>query len=252
MDKFTIDKEYKLKRNLTTGLWDTFQFEKLLLKSTDKLFKFYSLNLNNIDSLFRNYFYLSNPGDFNDPFDCNVNLFEDADELNKIQSVTRNNYKDIGICAFSETINNHLLWAHYTKNYNGFVLEFRGDKIDITYDRKQIKRYTLTRVIYPEKPVKIKKSYPFALHYLLTTKFKHWEYEKEWRIITEIIGNERIMNYKTESVKGMYIGHKIPDNNKNIYKLLLEIQEMRFPKIPVYVVYPHPTELELNFEKVWN
>lgn len=251
MDEFTIDKEYRIKLNPVTKLWDTYQFGALLTKTTDKLFKYYSLNLYSIDGLFRNYFHLANPGDFNDPFDCNVNLTEDLiDDLGKMKTVKRNSYKNIGVCSFSETIDNHLMWAHYTNNYNGFVLEFEGENIDINLRRENIKRHTLTRVIYPEHPIKIKKDYPFALHYVLTTKFKHWQYEKEWRIVTELNSDERILDYYPESVKGIYIGHKIPDDNKNIYHLLLEIQKIRFPNIPIYIVYPHSTDLKLKFEKV--
>ena len=59
------------------------------------------------------------------------------------------------------------------------------------------------------------------------------------------------MEYFSESLKGLYIGHKIPDENISAYKLLLEIQEIRFPRTPIYIVYPHPTDLKLKFEKVW-
>ena len=144
------------------------------------------------------------------------------------------------------------MWAHYTNNYNGFALEFRGDKINVKLNDDVIKRHTLTRVIYPKAPVRIKQNYPFALHYLLTTKFKHWSYEKEWRILTELKKENRELEYNPDSVKGIYIGHKIPDENRSLYTLLLEILELKFPTVPVYVVYPHPTDLRLKFEKVWN
>ena len=251
MNEFSIDKEYQLKLNPETKHWDTYQFGKLLPKTTDKLYKYYPLNLNSIDCILRTYFHLANPGDFNDPFDCNVNLAEDIGELDKMETVKRNKYKNIGVCSFSETIDSHLMWAHYTNNYNGFALEFIGNKIDVKLRRESINRNSLTRVIYPENPVKISKDYPFAYHYLLTTKFKHWSYEKEWRIIAELNSQDREMEYFSESVKGLYIGHKIPDENISAYKLLLEIQEIRFPRTPIYIVYPHPTDLKLKFEKVW-
>ena len=85
----------------------------------------------------------------------------------------------------------------------------------------------------------------------MTTKFKHWQYEKEWRIICDLKDKHRELEYVPELVKGLYIGHNIPHENPTAFSLLLEIHELRFPKIPIYVVYPHPTELKLNFEKVW-
>ena len=130
MKEFKIDKEYKLVWNPKTELWDIYRFDKGLPKSTEKLYKFYALNLNNIDALYRNYFYLSNPGNFNDPFDCNLNLIDDIGSLDELETVSRNSYTNVGICAFSETIDNHLMWAHYTNNYNGFALEFKGNSIE--------------------------------------------------------------------------------------------------------------------------
>ncbi|WP_347065411.1 DUF2971 domain-containing protein [Flavobacterium sp. WV_118_3] len=253
MDEFIIDEEYVLKRNtINSELWDTYRHGKLLSKSAEKLYRFYPLNLYSIDGLFRSYFHLSNPGDFNDPFDCNVNLIEDVDDLSHMKTVKRNNFGNLGICSFSETIDNHLMWAHYTNNYYGFALEFDGDKIDMKQREGHLLRHTLTRVIYPKEPIKIKKDYPFASHYVLTTKFKHWEYEKEWRIITELGNDERCLEYFPKCVKAIYIGHKIVDNDINLYKLLLELHEMKFPDIPISVVYPHPTDLKLEFEKVLN
>lgn len=252
MNSFKIDEKHEIKLNNETGLWDTYVFGKLLPRNAEKLFKYYCLNLYNIEAFLNHYFYLSNPSNFNDPFDCNINLIEDVEGLEKLETVKRNNIRNIGIASFSETIDNHLMWAHYTNNYNGFALEFKGDQIDVKMNRDDIKRHSLTRVIYPENPPKIVKNYPFAQHYILTTKFKHWEYEKEWRIIAELQSEDRNLIYFAESVKGIYIGHNIPDNNKSAYRLLLEIQEIKFPEVPVYVVYPHPTDLKLMFERVWN
>lgn len=250
MKQFQIDEEYRLALN-NRGKWDTFQNEKKLSNKHPNLYKFYSLNIFNIDSLLRNYFYLSNPSDFNDPFDCNLNLVKTNEKLEKLKTVKRNVIYNIGITSLSEEIENPLMWAHYTNNYSGFALSF-GDRIDIQERKEFFGRHTITRVIYPKAPVIIKAEYPFAEHYLLTTKFKHWQYEKEWRIICDLKQKHRELEYDPNFVKALYIGHNIPDKNPTAYNLLLEIQELRFPKIPVFVVYPHPTELKLKFEKVWN
>jgi len=252
MDKFKIDNEYELKFNDQTGHWDTYHNDLLLGKSAKKLYKYYPLNINNIDALLNHYFYLSNPKDFNDPFDCNINLVENVDDLDKLQVVSRNTYKNIGICSFSETLDSHLMWAHYTNNYNGFVLGFDGENIEIKSKKEQVSRLTLTRVIYPLEPKTIKKEFPFAEHYIFTTKLKHWHYEKEWRLIVQLKNDDRTIEYFKRSVKQIYVGHKLIDRSKSAYRLLLQIFEINFPDTPVYVVYPHPKELKLTFEKVLN
>lgn len=252
MNKFQIDSEYELKFNEKTKHWDTFQNDVLLSKSAKQLYKYYSLNINNLDALLNHYFYLSNPGDFNDPFDCNLNLVENIDDIDNLKIVSRNTYKNIGICSFSETLDNHLMWAHYTNNYNGFVLGFDGENIQTYRNEEQITRCTLTRVIYPEKLKTIRKEYKFAQHYVFTTKLKHWAYEKEWRFIAKLGKDDRIITYFKESVKHIYVGHKLIDSNLPAYRLLLSIFQINFPEIPIYVVYPHPKELKLVFEKVKN
>lgn len=254
MKEFKIDSEYKIKYNNSTGLWDYYKNDNVLSKEANKLFKFYSLNINNIDALLNNYFHLSNPESFNDPFDCNINIATNHDiEVENLTSVKRNNIENIGVVSFSEVIDNHLMWAHYTNNYNGFAIEFKGTEVTVNLTKNRFEKFTLTRVIYPEKIKKIKKEFPFAMHYVLTNKMKHWEYEKEWRFICQLKNDDdRILNYYPEKVKAIYIGHRLIDNDKSAYRLLLEICSIRFPNIPVFVVYPHPKELKLMFERVLN
>ncbi|WP_157760582.1 DUF2971 domain-containing protein [Chitinophaga caeni] len=252
MNEYIIDEEYVYRLNdEKNNIWDIYKNGNKNPKSCKQLYKYYSLNLYSIDALLRNYFYLANPSSFNDPFDCNINLIKDVQNISKYTSVKRNNVRNIGICCLSETLDNHLMWAHYTNNYNGFCLGFRGDNIDANANREIFPRHSFTKVIYPASPVSIEQQLPFAQNYLFTTKFKHWEYEQEWRLIAEIT-NEREMIFYPESVEAIYIGHSIVDTNPSAYKLLLEIQEIKFPQIPVYVVYPAPFELKLKFEKVWN
>ena len=255
MKEFELDDELKMIFNDSTGLYDYYKNGKLLSKKADKLFKYYSLNINNISALLNNYFHLSNPGTFNDPFDCNVNLASNINEIDlaKMETVKRNNINNIGVVSFSETIDNHLMWAHYTNNYNGFAIEFKGTEVTVDLVKDRFEKHTLTKVFYPKKIKRIEKEYPFAMHYVLSTKMKHWEYEKEWRIICQLKkDDDRVLNYYPEKVKGIYVGHKLIDDSDSAYRLLLEICEIRFPKTPIFVVYPHPTELKLIFERVLN
>lgn len=255
MKEFDLDDEFKIIFNDSTGLYDYYKNGELLSKSAERLFKYYNLNINNIDALLNNYFHLSNPETFNDPFDCNVNLASDIsdDKLANLKTVKRNNIENIGVVSFSETIDNHLMWAHYTNNYNGFAIEFKGTEVTINLVKDRFEKFTLTKVFYPKEIKRIKSDYPFAMHYIMTTKMKHWEYEREWRIICQLKKNDdRILYYYPEKVKAIYVGHQLIDKSKSAYRLLLEICEIRFPKTPIFVVYPHPTDLKLFFERVKN
>jgi hypothetical protein len=256
MREFQIDSEYKIVFNNDTKHWDYYKNGIPVSKVAPNIYKYYSLNVDNIDSLFNSYFYLANPSSFNDPFDCNINIVEDLDEIIKREynaQIKRNNLKNIGIVSFSEEIDSHLMWAHYTNNYNGFALFFEGDNIQTFPKDNQILKGTFTKVIYQEKIKKIKNELDFSLHYLLTNKLKHWEYEKEWRFICElgyVNPLDRVLYYNHEKIKGIYVGYRLVEENPSAYRLILGIHELKFPEIPIYVVYPHSTELKLEFEKV--
>ena len=250
MKEFVIDKIYKLvRKSPERNAWDVYKNENLIT-FPKKLYKFYPLNHFSLDTLFRRYFYLAKPGTFNDPFDCNINLLKNIKGSEIMQTVQRNNIKNVGICCLSETLDNHLMWAHYTNNYEGFAIEFNDIKVDI--NKSDFKQFAIAPVIYPSKPPRVESNMPYSLQYFLTTKLRHWEYEKEWRIIADLNADNREMKIVHETVTGIYIGHKIPDDNPGLYKMILEIQESKYPKASIYVVYPHNNNLKLEFEKVWN
>lgn len=253
MEEFVIDDEYKIVKEKETGFWNYSQNGELMPKRMDKVFKFYSLTINNIGALLNSYFYLSNPISFNDPFDCNFNLIDDPkiyDAISNMKSVKRNDYKNIGVVSMTEVVDNPIMWAHYTNNYRGFAIEFKGTEVTII-PHDDTPKGTFVKVIYPKELKKVPVNHPFAMQYMLTTKLKNWEYEKEWRYITQLGSKlNRILHYDPKKLKGLYIGHQLVDEDPSGYQLILKIRELVFPNTPVYVVYPHSNELRLHFEKV--
>ncbi|MGJ8739231.1 DUF2971 domain-containing protein [Zobellia laminariae] len=254
MTEFQIDDEYKIFQEKETGIWHYKKNGVILPKKVEKAFKFYSPSSYNIDSLQNSYFHLSNPSSFNDPFDCNFNLIESSEDLKKINEMTtvkRNNTSNLGVVSMTEVIDNHLMWAHYTNNYCGFVLEFNGKEISVIPNEDQTIGGTFIKVIYLKKLIKVKKEYPFAIQHMLRTKLKHWEYEQEWRFIT-FLGpkRDRILRYDPGKVKGLYIGYQMKDCEPSAYETVLKIHSLLYPRIPIYIVKPHPTKLELYFESL--
>lgn len=248
LKEYIIDEEFKLKYNEIEDEWDYFQNNILVPKKSGKLFKYYSANMNNIDSLLNQYFYLTNPTHFNDPFDCNINLVPGIDEgIERIEGFKKNNFSNVGVTCFSEVIDNPLMWAHYTNNYRGFALEFKDNQIAAEPKKDQILRSSLTKVTYLKKLVRISPKLPFALHYMFSTKHKHWSYEQEWRIVSEIGKKpvDRFLRFKNEMVKAIYIGHTLLDENSSELRLILNAHQFVYPKVPLYVVYPNFNEFTI-------
>ncbi|MDO4332786.1 MAG: DUF2971 domain-containing protein [Eubacteriales bacterium] len=91
----------------------------------------------------------------------------------KQNAASRNLQRTVFIACFSERPDSLLMWGHYANNHRG---------ICVGYDlKKLIENYDCLPVIYEEElPQNINNA-----HILkdTLTKYRDWEYEKEWRII---------------------------------------------------------------------
>jgi hypothetical protein len=119
-----------------------------------------------------------------------------------------------GICCLTESGNNLLMWAHYTRGHNGYVLKFNSP------NWMAANKLISYRVEYEEKypTVDIWKPYfenlkPAAernpeIYYEFTqisalTKSSHWAYEKEWRLIRPEPG---YVNFDPENLTQIIFG----------------------------------------------
>jgi hypothetical protein len=215
-----------------------------------QIFKYYSNTIENIAALHDGYFWLANPKSFNDPFDCNMNLIHDARTKKLPFEVLRNDWKNIGICSFSEVKGDLLMWAHYTNNYNGFVVKFKKITIKMYEDSEDDGE--LCPVIYTKKFKILDNSSPIGLGYVLTVKDNRWAYEKEWRILKHIREeNDRKLFFESFIVEEVYIGHKLPDEHDSAYWLIANIIEEKYPNAKMYVVYPSRQELKLDYDQIY-
>ena len=160
------------------------------------------------------------PSALNDPFEYSVmRLFGDQDEgkaserlaqvLTSINPTTpvsfekvakaRNRYgslyvrellamqlsKRFGIVSFATNPRHPLLWSHYTDDGSGFVIGYDAELLSGLIR----KGATLRKVVYADQPPPIL-DYPVLneenIPKLLSCKSRHWEYEREWRLIVEL------------------------------------------------------------------
>lgn len=215
----------------------------------DSLYKYYSLNANNIDALENNYFYLSNPKTFNDPFDCNRNLvIEQQKELNDWDYVeTLNDSSNIGITSFSENGMEPLLWSHYTDSYHGFCIKLKSDFI------RQVKEGNalVKKVIYSEEPASISIDLDFSKYYQFILKLSDWKYEKEWRLLftnPSMVSNK--YSFDVDNIEEISVGYNFhnPRNEaeRELKERFTKLRRGKFKNIPLYTVGPKQTELKLN------
>ncbi|MBN1181707.1 MAG: hypothetical protein JXB49_05420 [Bacteroidales bacterium] len=174
------------------------------------LYKYYSLNENSIDSLLNNYIFASHPRHFNDPYDCNQNIFNlDSTPLFVYQnflgvletldpniSITKMYYSQLqdlkalfiegfwqimyskcGIVALSDLPTNIQMWAYYSR-LNGFQIKLDPKKLPDNFKGPVKVRYT---VDFDKIPVLRELFLPVL--YQICNKEINWKHESEWRYL---------------------------------------------------------------------
>jgi len=203
--------------------------------------------------------WLAKPATFNDPFDCALTLDRSLYRSSIIHAITaglqqgkidgksreklykewpgdgdafetmRNGIPKIlgemGVCCFSESSTEILLWSHYADNHKGFCIEF--DFQDGTLFRKNAKKVRYSDTIPKLSAVDFsvpKREETFDILWL--TKSSHWAYEKEWRVMM----SEGDKNYAMPSkITSIIFGAKMPESDRRkITEVLREDQEIIF------------------------
>ena len=105
----------------------------------------------------------------------------------------------VGILCLTEKMDNLLMWAHYSSNHTGFVIEFDEKHTFFGQGRelgslKKV-RYSTTR---PEVTMLDPTLSDIELLYkwiedIFCVKSKHWEYEQEWRMIVPLRGCQSVI-----------------------------------------------------------
>ena len=112
----------------------------------------------------------------NDPFELLGIETSDPEIRAALKEMKRRVAAKFGILCFSKIWSNPVQWAHYADNHQGLCIEIElADKDDarkVDYVPERLESKLITDPKFSEK--------------LLLSKFKHWEYEKEYRLIREL------------------------------------------------------------------
>ena len=219
------------------------KLEKLVLlmvqqaKLPQHLFRHRSINQYFDDIIIKNELWFSKGTEFNDPFDCNIEVDTDnsTDEIRKyiaskmpigtpsdtidllvktsssdkdkfhrlVNDSVRKVLEKRGIVCFSKVNDNVLLWSHYSDYHKGCVLTF-----DVLEDPAFF--------VFPLN-VKYQADYPDYNHVadssdpvtpLIRTKSCDWKYEEEVRVVKNSTGAHA---FKKEALVEIIFGWRTPD-----------------------------------------
>lgn len=171
-----------------------------------KVYKFRSLeNFEyTADILLNKRLFASDFRKLNDPMEGAFKLLPDIDK--KLSDAIIEAKSDLRICSLSTSMSNPLMWAHYANDFKGICVE-------IEIDENKLKKVTYVNNILSATENLIDNYY--WAERILTTKFRQWEYEKEYRFLTN---DEYIENI---NITAIYFGIRISENYKKILKKIV-------------------------------
>ena len=180
------------------------------------LYKYYRDQSLNLDSVMSNKMWYSAPCNFNDAFDCDVAINEQAifkslllgvpggkviregsyawlqlkSNLHKqivpLEKALVRQKSSMGITCLSEVPDSLLMWSHYANNHRGFCVAYS------LFELNQKLKFSAVPVIYTKERVclqsipldqeAINKETMNLFFQSLTSKSPEWSYEKEWRL----------------------------------------------------------------------
>ncbi len=137
--------------------------------------------------LSRSEVYFSSPDDFNDPFECQTQVFvgddlaplEQRNDAGLLQSNRNLMRERLRIFSMSAIYNNSLMWSHYADGHRGICVGFSTETDGEWFGLAEPVRYTdelpivdLTSQGSPRK----------NFESVALCKETRWSYEEEWRI----------------------------------------------------------------------
>ncbi|WP_417198961.1 DUF2971 domain-containing protein [Bizionia sp.] len=150
--------------------------------------------------------YSSSFRNLNDNFEGQ--FFSDVFEELKRYRLNPSKQDHLSICSFSENYTSHLMWSHYADGHRGIVIGFEIDESEYLIEKVNYKGLASFQ-IFPQKLNELKS--------IFLNKLKDWQYEKEYRIITE---KQDYIKIKIEKV---IFGAETPEYDKRIIEKLVEL-----------------------------
>ncbi len=252
----------------------------LELESGKYLFKYCKFDVNALQILINKTLYFNTPNNLNDPLDSrfildikNPDNFSDVTKEIIQESMFMQNLEikwllrehllkgnlekqkelfekffthiqntESGVCCFSKTHLNHLLWSHYADGDKGLCLVFDEAKLHESLESnlmsQKIKKY---RIVH--NPINYRKIPKLKItlfengeieysEYHLFSKVADWEYEKEYRFVLKLNLNRisiqdtsafnPLLGFDGECLKYIIVGSRMPETHRDMVRSLFE------------------------------
>ena len=209
-------------------------------------FKYRAFNQSSIELFINRELWFAKPDTLNDPFECQM-IFDNIlksiwsnypveDILKtKIEEAIKINLSKAGICSFSQTKKNQLMWSHYADEHRGFCIEFdrktlvneslHVGEIEVIYqsDYPHKAIFDLLEYLINYNKTDISEAMITSIAFIIMrTKYTHWSYERELRLTRDHYGSS---SFSTKSVKSISLGLRMDERDKKTLRELLSTNE---------------------------
>lgn len=161
--------------------------------------------------------FLSSIDKFNDPFEFSFKLedegkneFWGSQQLAELSVLLPAIYQ-YGVCCFSDSPDNGLLWSHYANSHRGICIEFETTECAVLNKIKQVNYLDQCPTFTTEEREE-----------LFLNKSFHWKYEKEYRIVLKDCAN-KVVEINKPAIKAVYFGVKA--NSELALQVAVQAQE---------------------------
>lgn len=223
-------------------LLDRYEFIKLFLKS-NKCRDLYGINNENLINQTKTEKFFDNLMSF-----CSIYI-----------ELLQNLSSSLRICCFSENdYTNVLMWSHYASNHTGYCVEYENSFLlessyykecmcPVCYSKEifDISKY-FVKFIESIQEKSIDKNIDF-IYFSTIFKSIEWEYEREWRLITDNSNPNLINNnlLKIQQPKKIYLGTNI---KKDYKEQIIDICKEKY--IEIYQMYLYRNKYSLTAKPI--
>lgn len=193
----------------------------------DKIYRYRSLgNLKReLLAIEEGYVYCSKFDDLNDPMEGAYDLNPKdrrGPRSTSVRDKLSSEKQAIGICSFSETHTNEIMWAHYAKEFSGICIEYDFQLLL----KKLPSEYKFARISYTENTLLLSNKSATAqeaAERILSHKSYRWLYEREWRLLSPWRG---ITPLPSGAVSHVYFGRRLKERQHSMLKKMLEKEKI--------------------------
>ncbi|MCJ8165960.1 DUF2971 domain-containing protein [Pontibacter sp. E15-1] len=180
-------------------------------------------------------------------------------------SLLKDNWNNkFGVLSLTKSYDNLTMWSHYTRNHEGFVIEFnpRNNYFNKAKNENNLIR-RLKEVKYCEVRPKLTLIDPnmreeemleSLIQNILLTKSNHWEYEEEVRFIQTLEDSDKVLKtnkqeihlfgFDSSAIKSVFLGVNISACFKN--NLLQILNEPRYLHVNIFQMVLSRSEYKIE------